>query len=589
MNMKSSEKLIRTDVLVVGSGMAGFFAAIKAKERGVDVTLVDKAYAGKAGSTHFSEGDIVFFRPERGHKLEEWLRVISVNTEYLNNWEWNEICLKESKDRFDDLVSWGIPFHQKNGELYIFSGVGRGPRIPYEDVSMKNRAFAPILRRKALEVGVRILDNVMAVELLKQDGKIAGAIGFHIRSGNLYAFRAGAVVMATGSLNLKAGSYPVNFWSGDGEAMAYRAGTEVAGAEFTYIASPTRDEVGRAKEREAEGETSISGQIWDQSYCYPFAIGGNWTGWYSSPRLNSEGGFATFVPWEAHSGRAPLYHDFDSYNEEQWQWMRDFLARIGTHQGDKIGIDPLQGGKVKWPASRVMSYSIHGGASGIWPIDRSCASAVPGLYAAGNTCATMGSGAGYAGMGWASNHAMVTGTRAGLAAGQFSLDWKDRAIDEAELTRARNIVCAPAERTGGFSPAWVTQVLHGFTVPYFILSVKHQERLSAALTFVEFVNNHLVPKLMAKDPHEWRLAHETRNIALIAEMKLRASLFRTESRGSHFREDYPRRDDPAWLAWVKLKDVGGRMTAHKEPIPEKWWPDLSRPYEERYPRILPGE
>jgi succinate dehydrogenase/fumarate reductase flavoprotein subunit len=94
---------------------------------------------------------------------------------------------------------------------------------------------------------------------------------------------------------------------------------------------------------------------------------------------------------------------------------------------------------------------------------------------------------------------------------------------------------------------------------------------------------------MANDAHEWRLAHETKNLVLIAEMRLRASLFRTESRGNHFREDYPRRDDPTWLAWVKLGEEDGKMKLTKEPVPKEWWPDLSRPYEERYPRILPLE
>ena len=126
-------------------------------------------------------------------------------------------------------------------------------------------------------------------------------------------------------------------------------------------------------------------------------------------------------------------------------------------------------------------------------------------------------------------------------------------------------------------------------VPYFILAIKHGERSQAALTLMEFVNSHLVPKIMARDAHEWRMAIEAKNMALDAEMRLRASLFRTESRGTHFREDYPRRDDPAWLAWVKVKDEQGKMKVSKEPIPEKWWPDLSEPYEKRYPRAFPNE
>jgi succinate dehydrogenase/fumarate reductase flavoprotein subunit len=184
---------------------------------------------------------------------------------------------------------------------------------------------------------------------------------------------------------------------------------------------------------------------------------------------------------------------------------------------------------------------------------------------------------------------MVTGTRAALGCAEYIKKSRAMKVSEAELKRAKQAVYAPLERKGGFSPAWVTQALHGVTVPYYFLDIKHEKRLQAALTVVEFLKSHLVPKLMAKDAHEWRMAHETKNLVLIAEMRLRASLFRTESRGNHFREDYPRRDDPKWLAWVKLKDDQGEMKAIKTPIPKEWWPDLSKPYEELYPRILPME
>jgi succinate dehydrogenase/fumarate reductase flavoprotein subunit len=76
-------------------------------------------------------------------------------------------------------------------------------------------------------------------------------------------------------------------------------------------------------------------------------------------------------------------------------------------------------------------------------------------------------------------------------------------------------------------------------------------------------------------------------MVLNAEMILRASLFRTESRGLHYREDYPRRDDPTWLAWTKVKAEKGKMTLSKEPVPKEWWPDLSRPEEERYIEVFP--
>ena len=89
-------------------------------------------------------------------------------------------------------------------------------------------------------------------------------------------------------------------------------------------------------------------------------------------------------------------------------------------------------------------------------------------------------------------------------------------------------------------------------MPYWILYVKSEERMLSALTQIEFMRDRVVPKLSARDAHELRLAHETKNMVLSAEMKLRASLFRKESRGTHYREDYPVRDDKEWLAWVKM-------------------------------------
>lgn len=586
------EKVIETDVLVIGAGMAGMFAAIKAKEQGLDVTLTDKNYVGKAGGTHFSDGDLLFFRPERGHNLEDCLNVVSAMCEYLNNREWDEICLKESEDRYNDLVSWGVPFYREDGKPYFFGPPRRAPGVPpiYEDTAMVNKEYAPALRNKAVESGVRVLDRIMFCELLKQDAKIVGAVGFHTTSGKLCIIHAKAIIIATGSSALKSGSYPISFWTGDGEAMAYRAGAEITGEEFPFGAGHVRSDLKRLEK--TLKETGRSDEIIDVTARFPSAVGGGFTGSWFAPNLNAEGKPIVNTIWEVHCGRAPLYQDmfltFNSWTPEQRDFLRVFFKRLGAEQHEKIGLDIYRGGKVVWPASRINTMSIFCG-TGIWPINTNCATVVPGLYAAGNSCASMVSGAWYAGMGFALNHAAVTGTRAGLSAVEYVSKSEKIGIDESELKRVKDIVCEPVERKGGFSPAWVTQVLHGITVPYFILNIKHGDRLQAALTIVEFLNSHIVPKLIAKDAHEWRLAHETRNMVLIAEMRLRASLFRTESRGTHLREDYPRRDDPAWLVWVKLKEEQGKMKLSKDPVPQKWWPDLSKPYEERYPLPLAME
>ena len=176
-----------------------------------------------------------------------------------------------------------------------------------------------------------------------------------------------------------------------------------------------------------------------------------------------------------------------------------------------------------------------------------------------------------------------------MGATEYALQEEEPVIDDAEIARLKNIMYTPTERRGGFNPRWVTQLLQNTMVPYFIIYIKEGERLQAALTIVEFLRDHLVPKLVVKDAHELRLAHETKNMVLSAEMMLRSSLFRTESRGLHYREDYPRRDDPTWLAWTKVKEEQGQMKVSREPVPKEWWPDLSQPYEERYDLRFPGE
>ena len=178
---------------------------------------------------------------------------------------------------------------------------------------------------------------------------------------------------------------------------------------------------------------------------------------------------------------------------------------------------------------------------------------------------------------------------AGVAAAQEALQMGKVTVDEGEVIRAKQVVLAPKERRGGFSPRWVTQLLQNTMMPYFISYIKRADRLQATLTLIEFMQEQLVPRLFGRDPHELRLAHEAKNMVLSAEMSLRSALFRTESRGNHYREDYPRRDDPDWLAWTKIKEERGKMRLTKAPVPREWWPDLSTPYEQRYPFRFPGE
>lgn len=123
----------------------------------------------------------------------------------------------------------------------------------------------------------------------------------------------------------------------------------------------------------------------------------------------------------------------------------------------------------------------------------------------------------------------------------------------------------------GYSPAWVTQTLQGIMIPNFVLYIKKEEMLKAALSYIEELRDHHMPMLRAKDMHELRLLHETTNMIISAEMKLKASNMRKESRCSHYRLDYPNLDEENWRAWMNIYK-GSNETMQFEKQPFGTWP-----------------
>ena len=559
MNHSSRENRLEADVLVIGGGIAGCFAAIKAREQGAEVILVDKGFAGKSGQTPYARG-FMAFNPDWGHNLDVWMDYINKTSEYVNNRYWTEITIKESYARYQDLVSWGVQFKKDQDGQPVRRLAPPGVTDLLE-IDEENRGeYALILRKRVLKSGVKILDRITVTELSKQDGRIVGAVGMPPESYDLYAFLAKTTILCVGGCGLKPAAYPpIVQLTADGEAMAYRAGAEILGKEFVDTHSARTDT--------PIGIPNMLGRNKDVPDGMKVLIGPR----RGKPERNAVGEKIPDRPAEAsHYGYTYL--------------EREFIA----HAGRAPITAPTPDGDREVVGGACLGMSLRK-ADGLWPADTNCGSSLPGLYAAGDALGNMQNGAVYALPGSALAGSAVTGTIAGVAAAKEALQMGKLMVDEEEIARARQVVFAPRERQGGFSPRWVTQLLKNTMMPYFISYIKKGERLQATLTIVEFMQEHLVPMLFARDPHELRLAHEAKNMVLSAEMRLRSALLRTESRGNHYREDCPRRDDPNWLAWIKIKEEQGKMKLIKVPVPEEWWPDLSASYQQRYPFRFPGE
>jgi succinate dehydrogenase/fumarate reductase flavoprotein subunit len=397
-------------------------------------------------------------------------------------------------------------------------------------------------------------------DLVKQDGRVAGAIGFPVTGLDFYVFQAKAVVVSTGGWELKAPGSDNHNMTGDGQAVSFRAGADLSGkstfyAQAAYAAYPSW-RGGRAARSVFRYYTDAEGAR--VAHGYESDIG---------------------LDIAFHDGRGPMYHDLDAATPEDVERMWKRQENSDAMESNRVGFDPRKGGKFLLCGGNT-GTSIGGG---LWPINRKCATTIPGLYAAGDSCDHKARWWGGLVPG------AVTGTRAGLGAAEYASRIEKPSIDREHLNRLKKRMYGPIERKSGFDPRWVTQLLLGTMAPYYVLIIKREDRLQAALTMVNFFSEHYVSKLRAADSHELRLCHETANLVLGAQIVLKTCLFRTESRRMNYREDYPRRVDPDWLAWIRIRNEDGEIKLSKVPIPDKWWPDLSRPYEERYPVRFPGE
>lgn len=550
---------MKCDVLVIGGGIAACFAAVKAQEAGASVIMVDKGYVGRSGQSPYADGFLIF-NPKWGHNLEASMAEINRHSEYLNDQYWTRRCLLDSWDRYQDLLDWGCTFKENPDGSLAVRQEGKLPVGAQFDKSAG--AYGQVLRKKALSVGVETVDQVMIVDFLKENGRIVGAIGLPNDNCDLITFISKTTISCVGACGYKPTGYPpLMQLTCDGEAMAYRAGAEILGKEFVdahYSKDGMPDPVGQ---RTAGDPPPVVGPGPGDPGSGPKDDGG------PKRRVNAAGEVISDRP--------------DSVSGYMFTYLQSEFA---VHAGQ----GPIYSRGTKSFGGAALGMSLRK-ADGLFPADRECRSSLPGLFAAGDALGNMQNGAAYSTGGGSIEGGSVTGTIAGQAAAKEAAAMEMPLVSQAELQRARDYVLDPLKRKSGFGPRWAMELLRNYMMPYFVYFIKKADRLRATLTLITFLEEHISPMLFATDAHELRLAHEAKNMILSAEMRLRSGLFRTESRGNHYREDYPNRDDENWFCWTKIKNVDGEMVLEKAPLPEEYRPDPSLSYREKYPFPFPGE
>ena len=552
------------DLLVIGGSTAGCFAANTAREMGLDVLVVDKATAGQAGASIMASGFWAVFNADWGMDYDATFDWINANSSYMNRRDWTKAWLDDSLGTYHDLKRWGVKFPVPEEEIAGFfknSIVGDDqagnhdddPHTHYGIVPLSHRCVTPVLRRYGDSIGVRFLDRTMVTDLVIRDGAARGAVGFSLDSGENVRIDAGAVVLAAGRNYFRSPGMHISGQTGDADAMAYRAGAVLSGKEFPDM------HMNIAKDPMWKG----NGEMYPAYFCFDDALG----------RRIPNKGFDLSIVSAVHAGYGPIYWDFGKCTENDLRSIDQYLKkRNNPKEIQRIGLDPRNGEKIP-----MIGGAAAGGcqeqATGLWTTDTNGSSTVPGLYSAGDCCCSWMWGAIVQGPPPGLSSAAVTGKRAAKAAAEYIKDMNRPALSEADFADHEAHMLRYARRASGFDPRWVTQLLQNYSMPYYVLHIKEERRMQATLELVQYLREHMIPMMRAEDPHMLRLAHETENMALSSEMYLRASLFRKESRGWHFREDYPAPNDAEWLAWNQIfRGDNGEMELTKRLVPDEWRP-----------------
>lgn len=539
---------LRCDVLVIGSGMAGVFAAVKAHDAGASVMMISKGRLGSSGLTPFAKGIFSYDRENPRMTEEEFLARVADSSIGTNNPVFTRQLLEHSADRVAELQSWGF----FDSPLYHGS-----------------------LSRPMKEREIPLLERIMVTHLHKEQGRVVGASGFSLDENKILNVSAKTVILCTGAGGFKPNGFPVCDLTHDGTIMAYEIGAWVTGKEWNdghpgsavNSGSSYDNWHGQVEEKPSITSEQINHHLGVDLNYQAYIAGGPVT---MGPPRDTAGGRRPDKPLAEKPQGGPYVPEAFRGPAEPHEPPQRPGGWRALFAGEKQSGPPGMGGESVGGASAGMA--IHK-SEGLVPIDETGLSTIPGLWAAGDALGSYMSGGIYTQIGSSLAGSAVQGAIAGTAAAQASAALKQVAIPTATLARAKEEILAPLARERGYSPAWVTQTLQGVMIPNFVLYIKKERMMDAALAYVEELRDHHGPMLMASDRHHLRLAHETMNMLITAEMKLKASLLRTESRCSHFRLDYPDVDNENWQAWINIyKDDEGGMQLARQPFGT--WPKI---------------
>ncbi|BCL33862.1 FAD-dependent oxidoreductase [Nostoc sp. MS1] len=497
----ASEINLDANVLIIGGGPAGTWAAWSAAKNGAKVVLVDKGYCGTSGAAAAS-GNGVWYVPPDPEQREAAMASREAMGGFLADRDWMTRVLDRTYDNINSLADWG----------YAFSVDANGQVIRR---SLQGPEYMRFMRKKIKQAGVTILDHSPALELLiDAQGSVAGAKGINRQSGERWTVKAGAVVIATGGCAFLSKALGCNVLTGDGLLMAAEAGADFSGMEFSnaYAIAPAFSSVTKTRYYDWASFTYEDGT--------PIEGAG-------SKRGRSVIAKTLLTQ--------PVYARLDqNMDEETKAWMRKSQPNFFV-VFDRAGIDPFT---QRFPITLRLEGTVRG-TGGIRIADYTCATSVKGLYAAGDAATRELICGGFTGGGshnaaWA----MSSGYWSGQSAANYALS-----LGEANHRSVQGVGEAGLQGGGHsqFSPDEAIAATQAEVFPYDRNLFRTATGLSASLNRLDNLWQEI---RHSRKPDDSQIVRSREAAAMVATARwmYNSGLQRQETRGMHKRMDYLQKD-----------------------------------------------
>jgi len=558
------------DVLVVGAGGAGLRAAIEASAAGVKVGVVSKSLLGKA-HTVMAEGGMAAAMGNVDDR-DNW-RVHFADTmrggQYMNNWKMAELHAKEAPDRVRELEAWGAVFDRTRDGRILQRNFGghRYPRLAHVG-DRTGLEMIRTLQDHGIHKGIDFLMETTILTLLKDGGRVVGAFGYDRERGRFRLFKAKAVVLATGGIG-RMYQITSNSWeyTADGHALAFNAGAALLDMEFVQfhptgmiwppsvrgilVTEGVRGEGGVLKNK--DGKRFMFDDI-PENYRSSTADNPD-EGWrYTQgdksarrpPELLTRDHVARCIRREVKEGRGSphggVFLDI--------AWIKERISNAPEHIKKKL---PSMYHQFKQLADiditkepMEIGPTMHYVMGGVLVDAETQMSTVPGLFAAGECSAGL-HGANRLG-GNSLSDLLVFGQRAGEFAAKYAKENRAGTIDAAEVDGAARKALEPFDRGATGENPFAIQYELQTTMQNLVGIVRLQEEMEKAVEEIAALKQRAA-KVGASGNREynggWHAGLDLGNLLTMAEVVAIAGAERKESRGGHFRDDYPNKD-PKW-------------------------------------------